>query len=162
MRAKGVPKLKQRVTEAMLLQGEGTCDTQPPSNVIRSGSFAATIPRVAAQTARWPGIPMVACSRRTGCSKSCDLQPAFAACKWSSPSTALCRMGVMVSQFHLPSLTPLSVAGCGRLQLEAANWATSVTLLKVVYDCSHIRQQGILHWVAPGHRRLYRYLYYYI
>ena len=40
--------------------------------------------------------------------------------------------GVTASQLHLPSLTPLSVAGCGRLQLEAAHWATWVTLLQVV------------------------------
>ena len=29
---------------------------------------------------------------------------------------------VTTSQLELPSLTPLSVAGCGRLQLGAANW----------------------------------------
>ena len=40
--------------------------------------------------------------------------------------------GVTASQLDLPSLTPLSVAGCGRLQLEAAHWATWVTLLQVV------------------------------
>ena len=40
--------------------------------------------------------------------------------------------GVTASQLDLPSLTPLSVAGCGRLQLGAAHWATSVTLLQVV------------------------------
>ena len=33
--------------------------------------------------------------------------------------TALCRVVVTASQLDLPSLTPLSVAGCGRLQLEA-------------------------------------------
>ena len=30
------------------------------------------------------------------------------------------------SQLNLPSLTPLSVAGCGRLQLGVPHWATSV------------------------------------
>ena len=40
--------------------------------------------------------------------------------------------GVTASQLELPSLTPLSGAGCGRLQLEAAHWATWVTLLQVV------------------------------
>ena len=30
------------------------------------------------------------------------------------------------SQLDLPSLTPLSVAGCGRLQLGVPHWATSV------------------------------------
>ena len=39
--------------------------------------------------------------------------------------------GVTASQLDLPSLTPLFVAGCGRLQLEAAHWATWVTLLQV-------------------------------
>ena len=32
---------------------------------------------------------------------------------WSSGSTALCRVGGATSQLDLPSLTPLSVAGCG-------------------------------------------------
>ena len=40
--------------------------------------------------------------------------------------------GVAVSQSDLPSLTPLSVAGCGQLQLGVAHWATSVSLLQVV------------------------------
>ena len=40
--------------------------------------------------------------------------------------------GVTASQLDLPPLTPLSVAGCGRLQLEAVRWATWVTLLQVV------------------------------
>ena len=38
-------------------------------------------------------------------------------------------VGVTASQLDLPSLTPLSVAGCGRLQLGVAHWATSVALL---------------------------------
>ena len=42
--------------------------------------------------------------------------------------------GVTASQMDLPSLTPFSVAGCDRLQLEAAHWATSVALLQVVYN----------------------------
>ena len=36
------------------------------------------------------------------------------------------------SQFDLPSLMPLSVAGCGRQRLGAPHWATWVTLLQVV------------------------------
>ena len=40
--------------------------------------------------------------------------------------------GVTASQLDPPSLTQLSVAGCGRLQLEAAHWAIWVTLLQVV------------------------------
>ena len=35
------------------------------------------------------------------------------------------------SQLDLPSLTPLPVAGCGRLQVGAPHWATSA-LLQVV------------------------------
>ena len=38
----------------------------------------------------------------------------IAACNtWSSEGTALCRVGGATSQLDLPSLTPLSVAGCG-------------------------------------------------
>ena len=36
------------------------------------------------------------------------------------------RMGGATSQLDLPSLTPLSVAGCGRLQPRVPHWATSV------------------------------------
>ena len=36
------------------------------------------------------------------------------------------RVGGATSQFDLPSLTPLSIAGCGRLQLGVPHWATSV------------------------------------
>ena len=42
---------------------------------------------------------------------------------------------VTASQLDLPSLTPLSVAGLGRLQLGAAHCATSVTSLQVVHNC---------------------------
>ena len=45
------------------------------------------------------------------------------------PSTGC---GVTTSQLDSHSLTPLSVAGCGRLQLAVARWATSVALLQVV------------------------------
>ena len=40
--------------------------------------------------------------------------------------------GLLGSELDLPSLPLLSVAGSGRLQLEAADWATSVALLQVV------------------------------
>ena len=36
------------------------------------------------------------------------------------------RVGGATSQLDLPSLTPLSVAGCGRLQLEVPQWAASM------------------------------------
>ena len=41
-------------------------------------------------------------------------------------------VGLTASQLDVLSLTPLSVAGCGRLQLRVAHWATSVALLQVV------------------------------
>ena len=40
--------------------------------------------------------------------------------------------GVTANQLVLPSLTPLSIASCGRMQPGAAHWVTSVTLLQVV------------------------------
>ena len=40
------------------------------------------------------------------------------------------RVGGATSQLDLPSLTPLSVAGCGRLQLGVPHWATSVDYYK--------------------------------
>ena len=49
---------------------------------------------------------------------------------WSSGGTALYRVGDATSQLDLPSLTPLSVAGWGRLQLGAPHWATSVNYCK--------------------------------
>ena len=38
----------------------------------------------------------------------------------------MCRVGGATSQLDLPSLSPLSVAGCGRLQLGVPHWLTSV------------------------------------
>ena len=46
-------------------------------------------------------------------------------------------MGLAASQFDLPSLTPLYVVGCGRLQLGVAHWVTSEALLKVVDNRPH-------------------------
>ena len=58
---------------------------------------------------------MVACSRLTGCSKTCYLCLAFVPCNtWSSGDTALCRVGSAANQLDLPSLTASSVAGCGQ------------------------------------------------
>ena len=48
--------------------------------------------------------------------------------------TALCTVGVKASQLNIPSMTPLSAAGCGRLQLGAPNWATSLSSVQVVDD----------------------------
>ena len=44
------------------------------------------------------------------------------------------RIGGATSQLDLLSLTPLSVAGCGLLQLGVVHWATSLALLQVVYN----------------------------
>ena len=44
--------------------------------------------------------------------------------------TALCSVGVTESQFDLPSLTALTVAGCGRMQLGVPHWATTVDYCK--------------------------------
>ena len=38
--------------------------------------------------------------------------------------------GGVTSQLDLPSLTPLSVADCGRLQLGVPNWTTAVDYCK--------------------------------
>ena len=75
---------------------------------------------------------MVACSRLSLYSKPRDLQRALA-CASGAHGALLCKgWGVTASQLGLPSLTPLSVAGCGQLQLDAAHWAISVALLQVV------------------------------
>ena len=39
---------------------------------------------------------------------------------------------VTANKLNLPSLTTLSVAGCGQMQLGEVHWATSVALLQVV------------------------------
>ena len=49
---------------------------------------------------------------------------------WSSRGTALCRVEGATSQLDLLFLTPLSVAGCGWLQLGAPHWATSANYCK--------------------------------
>ena len=78
---------------------------------------------VAAQaTQGWAGIPKVERSILTRCSNSCDL--------WRSGGTALCTVVGVTSQLNLLSLTPLFVAGCGRLQLGVPHWATSVDYCK--------------------------------
>ena len=61
------------------------------------------------------------------------------------------RVGEAKSQLNQPSLTSLSLAGCGRLQLGVVHWATLVALLQVVDDRPH----SILLSGTPGHRALY-------
>ena len=84
------------------------------------------IPWVAAPAVRWSGI--LKSHVRGGLSAaSLVISARIAVCNtWSSGGTALCRVGGATSQLDLPSLTPLSVAGCGWLQLGAPHWATSV------------------------------------
>ena len=50
----------------------------------------------------------------------------FTLCTRSSGGTAHEGWGSLMGSLDLPSLTPLSVAGCGRLQLGIPHWATSV------------------------------------
>ena len=52
----------------------------------------------------------------------------FILCTRRSESTA--HEGGGTSQLDLPYLTPLSIAGCGRLQLGVPHWATSVDYCK--------------------------------
>ena len=83
------------------------------------------------QAVRWPGVPKVAHSRLTECSKSCDLQPALhCAIRGAQGGLPCVGWGVRSCQLDLPSLTPLSVAGCGRPQLGAPYLATSVNYCK--------------------------------
>ena len=86
-------------------------------------------------------IPWVATQavRFTGCSKSYDLCHKFTPCNtWISGGNDLCRVGVTASQLDLPFQAPLPVAGCGRLQLVAPHWATTVALLQVNNNWLHI------------------------
>ena len=74
-----------------------------------------------AQAVRWSGIPKVARSWLTQCSKSCDLQPSPHCTVQYVELRGYCPVqgGGATSQLDLPSLTPLSVAGCVSLQLGA-------------------------------------------
>ena len=81
---------------------------------------------------RWPGILEVACSRPTGCTNLVIRSPHLRYASGAQGVLPCEGLGVTASQLYLPSLTPLSVAGCGRLQPGAAHWATSVALLQVV------------------------------
>ena len=53
-------------------------------------------------------------------------------CARGAHGVLLMRVWVTVSQLDLPSLTPLFVAGCGRLELGVAHWTSSMALLKAV------------------------------
>ena len=80
---------------------------------------------------RWAGIAKVTRSILTGCNKSCDLYPALHRAIRGAQEELLCiGWGGATSQLDVPSLMPLSVAGCGRLQLGVPHWATSVDYWK--------------------------------
>ena len=98
-----------------------------------TNNFLAFIPWVAAHATvigySGPGIPTVARFRPTWL----QLVLWFVACIYTMQveprgywRTALCGVGETASQFDRPSLMPLSVASCGRLQLGAQHYATSV------------------------------------
>ena len=78
---------------------------------------------MAAQVVRWSGIPMDASSSPGWCSKSSHLQAVLTPCDTRVSGGTTHEGGGATSQ-DLPSLTPLSVAGCGRLQLGDPRWAT--------------------------------------
>ena len=103
---------------------------------------------------RWQGVQKVQGSRSAYCTR--DLWRAFALCKCLSGETALQR-SVKVSGQLIGStvLMPLSVSGCGRLQLRAARLDTSVTLLQVVDNWLALQTEvGDSPPGAPGCRRL--------
>ena len=49
---------------------------------------------------------------------------------WGAQGVLPMRVGCATSRLDLQYLTPLSVAGCGRLQLGVLHWATSVDYCK--------------------------------
>ena len=71
--------------------------------------------------------------------------------------TSLYSVWVTASQLDLPSLTPLSVAGCIRLQLLADHWVTSVALLQVVDNRHHTDVAVDSPLGTRGRSRLYLY-----
>ena len=60
-------------------------------------------------------------------------------------------LGLKACELDLPSLMPSSVAGCGRLHLGVANWATSLALLQVVDNLLHKRVIVDFSQGAPGY-----------
>ena len=80
-----------------------------------------------------------ACRNRTFESRAHrDCTDLYVLCASGTQGVLPCEgLGVTASQLDLPSLAPLSVGSCGRLQPEAAHWATWVTLLQVVDNCPH-------------------------
>ena len=79
--------------------------------ITRVAALAVSLPRVLEVPRSVPGCDS-------------DLWREFVLCKW--------RSGEAKCQLDLPSLTPLLVDGCGRLQLGAAHWATLWGLHQVV------------------------------
>ena len=102
-----------------------------------SAPCTLSTPWVASQTARWPGIPkervrfLLAVASLVICGlhlhRASEAHGVLPCEGW----------GLTASQLDPPSLTTLSVAGCGRLQLGAAYSTTSVALLQVVDNWPH-------------------------
>ena len=70
---------------------------------------------------RWSGIPVDACLSPGWCSKSRDLWPRSHRAIRGAQGVLPLRVGGATSQLDLKSLSPLSIAGCGRLQLGVLN-----------------------------------------
>ena len=75
----------------------------------------------------WSSVPNVPGSNPTAYTLDCVR---ICMCKWRSGALP-CKGGATASQLDQPSLTPLSIAGSGRLQLGVAYWATSGEILQV-------------------------------
>ena len=91
------------------------------------------------QAMRWPSVPKVSGSHPAY--YTLEFWRAFA-CASDARRVLPCNgKGVTPSQLDLPSLMPLSVAGCGRLQLLAVHWTTLVALLELVDNWSHEQWQ---------------------
>ena len=82
---------------------------------------------------------MVARSRTNDCRNSFDWRPNFhREIRLVQGELSSVGWRVTASELDMPSLTQLYVAGCGRLQLRAPHWATSVALLQEVDHLPHI------------------------
>ena len=79
---------------------------------------------------RLPGIPVGLCSRLGCCSSLVICSPHLHSAIPGAQEVLPMRVGGVTSQLDLPSLTPLSVASCGRLQLGVPDWAKSVDYCK--------------------------------
>ena len=75
---------------------------------------------------RWSGIPVDAISSPVAATSLAISRPRLHRVIRGAQGVLPMRVGGATSQLYLQSLTPLSVAGCGPLQLGVPYWATSV------------------------------------